>query len=397
MISLPTKINYSTYQTFILWLLIVSGPLKSMFTYFYLDFNFTLFAFILATVDILVGITFRRHEILLTKESMFSLLMLFCIFAITAISLIYTESEFYAYEKSAIFTVNILFFIYPLFITSIDLEKLYKWLLWIFLPVAIMFVLARFLYFSDLNADKSLIRYEFYLIRQHYLGLSTTTAALVLLLVYLKKPLIYTIVALLTLIGLGGRGAFLFLIFTLFIWKFDQIINFGASFKIRKKHLTFSIISIGALAVSIYYFFDKIFAVIKFGLLRFKTLLDPSADRSTRGRIERLEYTFDSIIAAPWKFVFGEGIGSFGILYTGVDGREYPHNIYLEVLFELGLAGLIPFIFFTIVPFWYKRNAFYMALMLYFFLNALKSGDLTSIWILFLTYGLVVFNPKIKT
>lgn len=328
---------------------------------------------------------------------MFSLLMLFCISAIIAISLIYTESEQYAYEKSAIFTVNILYFIYPLFITSIDLEKLCKWLLWIFLPIAILFVIAKFLYFSDLNADHTLIRYEFYLIRRHYLGLSTTTAALVLLLVYLKKPLIYTIIALITMLGLGGRGAFIFLIFTLFVWKLNRIIDFGVSFKIKKKHLIFSIFSLSAFAVFIYYFFDKIVAVINFGLLRFKTLLDPAADRSTRGRIERLEYTFDSILGAPWKFVFGEGIGSFGILYTGVDGREYPHNIYLEVLFELGVIGLIPFLFFTIVPFWYRRNAFYMALMLYFFLNALKSGDLTSIWILFLTYGLVVFNPKIKT
>ncbi|MGB5692810.1 MAG: O-antigen ligase family protein [Flavobacteriaceae bacterium] len=392
-----TTINYSSYQTFVLWLLIVSGPLKSMFTYFYLDFNFTLFAFILAAVDIVVGMVFRRYEIVLTRESMFSLLMLFFIFVIMVISLLYTDSGLYAYEKSAIFIVNILYFIYPLFITKIDLEKLCKWLLWFFLPVAIMFVLARFLYFSELNADKTLIRYEFYLIRKHYLGLSTTTAALILLLVYLKKPFIYTIIALTTLIGLGGRGAFLFLIFTLFIWKFDKIINFGSSFKLTRKHLTYSIFSASAIVFVIYYFFDKIFAVINFGLLRFKTLLDPSVDRSTRGRIERLEYTIDSILAAPWKFIFGEGIGSFGILYTGVDGREYPHNIYLEVLFELGLLGLIPFLFFTIIPFWYKRNAFFQAFMLYFFLNALKSGDLTSIWTLFLSYGFIVFNPKIKT
>ncbi len=392
-----TKISYSSYQTFILWLLIVSGPLKSMFTYFYLDFNFTLFAFIVATADILVGIAFRRHEILLTKEALFSLLLLSCLFALVVMSLIYTESGFYAYEKSAIFTVNILYFIYPLFMTRVDLQKLCKWLLWFFLPVAILFVIARFLYFSELNADKSLIRYEFYLIRQHYLGLSTTTAALVLLLVYLKKPLVYTIIALVTLIGLGGRGAFLFLIFTLFIWKFDKIINFGSSIKLTRKNLSFSLLSVSALFVAGYYFFDKILAVINFGLSRFTTLLDPSVDRSTRGRIERLEYTIDYMLEAPWKFLFGEGIGSFGILYTGVDGREYPHNIYLEVLFELGLMGLIPFLLFTTIPFWYRRNAFYQALMLYFFLNALKSGDLTSIWMLFLTYGLVVFNPKFKT
>ena len=392
-----TKISYSSYQTFILWLLIVSGPLKPLFTYFYLDFNFTLFAFILATVDILIGIAFRRKEIYLTKESIFSLLMLFCLFGISLISLIYTKSEFYAYEKFAIFNVNILFFVYPLFMTSIDLKKLCNWLLWIFLPIAILFIVARYIYFSPLNADKSLIRYEFYLIRQYYLGLSTTTAALVLLLIYLKRPLIYSIIAILTLLGLGGRGAFLFLIFTIVVWKLDKIINFGASFRFTKKNLLYSILSGGVLVVAIVYFFDKIFAVINLGLLRFKTLLDPAVDNSTRGRIERLEYTINEIITAPWNHIFGKGIGSFGILYTGVDGREYPHNIYLEVLFELGIIGLISFLLFTIIPFWYRRNALFMTWMLYFFLNALKSGDLTSLWILFLAYGLVVFNPKIKT
>lgn len=333
----------------------------------------------------------------MTKESIFSLLMLFCLFGISLISLIYTKSEFYAYEKFAIFNVNILFFVYPLFMTSIDLKKLCNWLLWIFLPIAILFIVARYIYFSPLNADKSLIRYEFYLIRQYYLGLSTTTAALVLLLIYLKRPLIYSIIAILTLLGLGGRGAFLFLIFTIVVWKLDKIINFGASFRFTKKNLLYSILSGGVLVVAIVYFFDKIFAVINLGLLRFKTLLDPAVDNSTRGRIERLEYTINEIITAPWNHIFGKGIGSFGILYTGVDGREYPHNIYLEVLFELGIIGLISFLLFTIIPFWYRRNALFMTWMLYFFLNALKSGDLTSLWILFLAYGLVVFNPKIKT
>lgn len=395
MLSIPTKINYSTYQTFVLWLLIVSGPLKPMFTYFYLDFNFTLFAFILAVVDIIFGIFYRKHEIFLTNQAIFSLVMLFCFFAVMIVSLLYTESGFYAYEKIGLFTINILFFIYPLFITYINLEELCNWLLWIFLPIAILFIVARFLYFSDLNVGKSLIRYEFYLIRHYYLGLSTTTAGLVLLLVYLKRPLIYSLIAIVTLLGLGGRGAFLFLLLTLFIWKLPDIVNYGSSFILTRKKLNYFFFGGSVLLAFLVLFFEKIFAVVNLGLLRFKTLFDPAAD-STGGRIDRLNFSFESILGAPWNHIFGEGIGSFGILFTGVDAREYPHNIYLEVLFELGIFGLIPFLLFTLIPFWYKSKTFYKVFLIYYFLNSLKSGDLTSLWILFLAYGLVVFNPKIK-
>ena len=396
MLSIPTKINYSTYQTFILWLLIVSGPLKPMLTYFYLDFNLTLFAFILAAVDIVIGVAFRKNEILLSQEAIFTLAMLSCFFVVMILSLLYTESGLYAFEKIGLFTINILFFIYPLFITYINLEKLCNWLLWIFLPVAILFIVARFVYFSDLNVGKNLIRYEFYLIRHYYLGLSTTTAGLVLLLVYLKRPLIYTLIALVTLLGLGGRGAFLFLILTLFIWKLPTIVNYSSSFRLSRKKIIYMVFGGGALLAFLSVFFDRIFAVVNLGLLRFKTLFDPAAD-STGGRIDRLSFSYDSIIGAPWNHIFGQGIGSFGILFTGVDAREYPHNIYLEVLFELGIFGLIPFLLFTLIPFWFKCNTFYKVFLVYYFLNALKSGDLTSLWILFLAYGLVVFNPKIKS
>ena len=32
--------------------------------------------------------------------------------------------------------------------------------------------------------------------------------------------------------------------------------------------------------------------------------------------------------------IFGNGIGSYGILSQGIDARKYPHNIFLESWFE---------------------------------------------------------------
>src|SRR5690606_16839831 len=44
------------------------------------------------------------------------------------------------------------------------------------------------------------------------------------------------------------------------------------------------------------------------------------------------------------KSVFGFGIGSFGVQYTGYDERFYPHNIVVELMLELGLVGLVLFL-----------------------------------------------------
>lgn len=49
--------------------------------------------------------------------------------------------------------------------------------------------------------------------------------------------------------------------------------------------------------------------------------------------------------------VLGVGLGGFGPLMFGVDGRLYPHNIVLQVLSELGLVGLVLFLPVLIIPF----------------------------------------------
>ena len=43
----------------------------------------------------------------------------------------------------------------------------------------------------------------------------------------------------------------------------------------------------------------------------------------------------------PFKWLFGHGIGSFGYLLNGTDSRGYPHNIFLEILYEFGFIGFV--------------------------------------------------------
>ncbi len=56
--------------------------------------------------------------------------------------------------------------------------------------------------------------------------------------------------------------------------------------------------------------------------------------------VQRLNYY--SAALRDWRThpVFGWGIGSWSMIYWHYDTREYPHNLFLEVLVEEGLAGL---------------------------------------------------------
>ena len=70
--------------------------------------------------------------------------------------------------------------------------------------------------------------------------------------------------------------------------------------------------------------------------------------------------TIDHIASEPDRLLLGRGIGVYAIdegfgppnwlLKPAEGSKYYPHNIYLEVLYETGLAGLLPVIALTLLP-----------------------------------------------
>ncbi|HET6467920.1 MAG TPA: O-antigen ligase family protein [Geminicoccaceae bacterium] len=60
-------------------------------------------------------------------------------------------------------------------------------------------------------------------------------------------------------------------------------------------------------------------------------------DGSASARLDYWDHTIRYWAAAP---IFGRGLGSFPILYLGIDIRSYSHNLVLETLMELGIIGL---------------------------------------------------------
>jgi O-antigen ligase len=153
------------------------------------------------------------------------------------------------------------------------------------------------------------------------------------------------------------------------------------------KYFTFIILLGLALLVPFYqmgYFKGIIFRLSSLSLI--------NSDASSLERLDRYASSYRLWVD---NIIFGGGIGSFNNFYqSGVYG-EYPHNIFLEVLSELGLFGfitLLVLILLSILNCFYfskintlNRKYFMVNLVcfIYLFLNANVSGDINDNKILF--------------
>lgn len=129
---------------------------------------------------------------------------------------------------------------------------------------------------------------------------------------------------------------------------------------------------------------------------RFKTLKDSKGGgKSAYSRVLYTKFSIEKINQHP---IFGYGIGSFGLEYNGIDEKDYPHNFFLEVWFELGFIPLV-----IIILFFYGiyrhilviRCYWCLAVYFYFFFNILKSDSLIDIRLLGAFLGIfLLINGK---
>lgn len=84
-------------------------------------------------------------------------------------------------------------------------------------------------------------------------------------------------------------------------------------------------------------------------------------DSDPQFRIQIWSRTLHHIVTEPHLLPFGRGVGMFPVnegfgppdwLLRPTEGsKHYAHNLYLDVLYESGLAGLLPVVFLTLFPF----------------------------------------------
>ena len=82
------------------------------------------------------------------------------------------------------------------------------------------------------------------------------------------------------------------------------------------------------------------------------------------------------------SLILGKGTGNFGYLITSQDVKQYPHNIFVEILYENGLLGLLFFLFLLIKAlfrnkreYFISTNSYLIITVYYFLLNAQVTGD----------------------
>ncbi|WP_340152810.1 hypothetical protein [uncultured Marivirga sp.] len=398
------KSNIRYNRELVLVLFIISGSIKSIFIYYkinlYLDL--TLLAGLLMVADLLI----YKHNIKNAFITNNLLLVSFTFYVF--LSLVWSESTEFKYIKVFLFFTNILGYFY----STVVIDKLNKKLFW---EIFIVITTLASLWFSTLlrgyidgsNYSKVKPILGFYLSSSLYAGISIIV--LYLKTVFIKRPYIkyfflFTNIVLLAI--LGGRAPILFLILTivsLSIVNYKSIFRSIRNIKVSKNQLFSIPFGVSALIGTIFFFYETIQILAARTLQRLQLIFErifgsniTSDMSSTNERIEHYNFSFEKITNGFSEFLFGYGFGSYGIYKLGQDIKLYPHNILLEMLFEVGLVGtslLIMFIYFNVPK---KITIFAMAISIFLLLNFLKSYSIIDIRIFFCLIPLIYFNNERK-
>lgn len=121
-----------------------------------------------------------------------------------------------------------------------------------------------------------------------------------------------------------------------------------------------------------------------------------------KARIHHLSYCKKKIFASIRSVLFGYGYGSYIYEYSKRDVRGYPHNILMELWFELGVFAMLIWVFYKLQIFWvlikYKEFLL-LTILAYMTFNSLKSSGFADHRIMFSILGIIlltIYRKSIK-
>lgn len=328
----------------------------------------------------------------ITYKMFLGIAFYFFIFSLMLLSTFYTTSEVYAQEKIIKYiTITAGAFFGALFLirTPTSLKR------FLYGVILIGVGMSAGLFFWVDYSGTGAMYIDNYASIGRSAGISLVTALCLVLLEgeTLKSKVVGVSVILLLSFSLLASGVRMPLIAAFF----SLILIFFSSFKIKNNVIYYNkglkwFLGIGIIALLLALpflrseFFQRSFN-------RFMILLNIDGGEDPTGRIDRFATAFDMFYESP---LLGKGVGSFAIDYSGVDSTNYPHNLFLEILSELGFIGFAAFslmiiiIFvnlFVLKKFSSSKNSVVIialfATFLYTFLNANVAGDINDNRILF--------------
>ncbi|GGA20455.1 O-antigen ligase family protein [Psychrobacillus lasiicapitis] len=333
--------------------------------------------------------------------------VLFLIFSIyILVSNLWTPSTIFAFEKTIIFISFSLWIFFSVSnIIATDGKRVKRF----FICVTIFGI--WMLIESFLNLIKSPTVSFINTLGGNYLGVGRILGFMCCILItYLlfgeiKKNMKFLLLTILVLtvyimFSVGGRGPFIALLFS-FLPLFYYLFHFKKKSIIVNKRMN---ILLGLFLISIIYLIyifstNNIPSTIRRLIVVF--------EQDNMGASAGLRMYYYQLGFELWRenFFFGHGIGSWSLISSGIDSRGYPHNIIIEILVELGTVGLILFLIIHIRAFYFIRtankirNPISLAItvsLIFFFINALFSGDLNDNRYYYAVLALSVFLPVKK-
>lgn len=392
-------------KEFFLAFYLVSGEIKLIYPLLGIDSlpDITLLSAMLLSLFMLSDMPDKLKKIPIKHFEFISIFILIYLFII--FSLGYSSSSSYALVKTVNFGTVVLAFIFPLLTKKINIEIFIYFLTLLIFSISIIFL--NF-YISYLNKDGvillSMSREDALKLTVGYLSVAILNGLLVLYYFFKKNQNIFIqwfifLTAFIFLFASGGRGPLLVVLLILGTYFIYQMILSFMSFKINKLTIPILVfvIAIGGLYVAIstnsIETNSRVYKLFDSSIERFKTLKDSKGGgKSAYSRVLYTKFSIDKINEIP---LLGYGIGSFGLEYNGIDEKDYPHNIFLEVWFELGIVPLflILLLFYGVYMHIYSIKCYWcIAVYFYFFLNVLKSDSLIDIRLLgsFLGFFLLI-------
>lgn len=201
-----------------------------------------------------------------------------------------------------------------------------------------------------------------------------------------KKPLLVLSMSLFLIMASLMTGSKTVLYFTLPVILIYRFISGGIT-----KKLVLNIVIFSGIASVVVWFINSINS--QAFLNRF------SLQSGTIGQRESMyQISFDAYMqGSGFNLLFGNGGGTIGASLGYGFVREYPHNLIIEILYELGLFGflaLISIVVLAVIVFIRgKRNWLFFAFIIHF-LFSLTSGDLASNDLVFVMFALYLISDK---
>lgn len=380
-------------------LLLVSGPLKAHIILLSLPIpNLTLVSLLLCIFILLFDVLKSRLQLSLDKDAKVFLIALFAfVLWLTITSQWSASPEFWA-KKIGLFMLPFFACIYPFLLPKFDVQTFFRR----FFEVSFVTCLL-FLYFYPrirlgLMADSGMDLQSY---KPVYLGVGWIAAVNILLVVAVRNnSVLFKLFKLAffagTLFLTSARGATLFCAIVIMGWAVIKTALFVYGMQIHRRVLAMllvSFLSIVAIIPQGIALSGDAIKVVELSLSRFERLINASESSNESVRVNHILFVSDKIEKNP---IFGNGLGSYGKLKTGLDEQHYPHNIFLEVWFEMGIIGLLIYVFIlsaAVIKGILSKQWGVLVCVIYLILNTLTAGSYSENRFLFAFMGLAFVAP----